>query len=261
MPDTTPSILLTDAKKYYKQLPHQKEAVRYLGVLLLNTKAGQTLNLKEPYDWITKSDAELYWLGLQISEETINKFALLYRNKAVISPSELQIKYFSQRDNSIKPFVTCNSSSHAMFIDYYLRKNGYEGLKSDEEVLKKVFSGKYGSYGTNPSVSWDIQIKVAISFNINCKYTNEGKSALIKILNEGGICPLNIFHKGTSRSNRGGGHIIVALDYDKTRGFFIHDPYGCRPPTYNSLEGKYWMSEKEFDWRFQGLFTKFLNII
>jgi hypothetical protein len=255
------SILLTDAKKYYKQLPHQKEAVRYLGVLLLSTKAASILNLQNEYDWITKNDAELYWLGLQISKETINKFALLYRNSATSTSIELQVKYFSQLDNSIKPFVTCNSSSHAMFIDYYLRQNGYEGLKSDEEVIKKVFSGKYGSYGNNPSVSWDIQINVAKSFNINCKYSNQGKSALIKILNEGGICPLNIFHKGTSRSNRGGGHIIVALDYDKVRGFFIHDPYGCRPPTYKSKEGKYWMSESEFDWRFQGLFTMFLNMI
>lgn len=255
------SILLTDAKKYYKELPHQKAAIEYLGALLLKTPASKTLGLLSTVDWITRNDTQLYWLGLQLSKETLDKFALLYRNDPTSNITDLKAKYFSQRDNSIKSSTTCNSSAHAMFIDYYLRKNNKPGLSSDEEVLKKVFSGTYGTYGTNSSVSWDIQIAVAKSFGINCKYSNEGKVALIKILNEGGICPLNIFHKGTSRNNRGGGHIIVALDYDKSKGFYIHDPYGSRPPFYASLDGKYWMTEKEFDWRFQGLFTKFISII
>jgi hypothetical protein len=261
MPDQNSLILLTDAKKYYKQLPHQKQAVEYLGDLLLKTAAAKKLGLKSAMDWITKNDTELYWLGLQLSKETLTKFGLLYRNDPTTSATELESKYFSQRDNTIKPFVTCNSSAHAMFIDYYLRKNNKPGLKSDEDVLKKVFSGKYGAYGKNPSVSWDIQIKVAKSFGVNCKYSNEGKGALIKVLNEGGICPLNIYHKGSSKSSRGGGHIVVAVDYDKSKGFYIHDPYGNRPPTYNTLQGKYWMSESEFDWRFQGLFTKYLGLI
>lgn len=261
MPDQNSFILLTDAKKYYKELPHQKSAVDYLGSLLLKTQAAKTLDLKSTTDWIEKNDTQLYWLGLQLSKDTLTKFGLMYRNDPSSSTQELKAKYFSQRDNSIKPYVTCNSSSHSMFIDYYLRKNNKPGLTSDEEVLKKVFSGKYGTYGTNPSVSWDIQINVAKSFGINCKYSNEGKAALIKILNKGGVCPLNIYHKGTNKNTRGGGHIIVALDYDKYKGFYIHDPYGNRPPNYNSLEGKYWMLESEFDWRFQGLFTKFLGLL
>lgn len=255
-------ISLVDAKKYYKNLEHQKQAVEYLGTLLLKTPAAKTLELKTTSDWIERNETQLYWLQLQLSSSTLEKFGNLYRNSITSSPLELQTKYYSQRDNSIKPFVTCNSSSHAMFIDFYLRKNNMKGLTSDEEVLKKVFSGKYGTYGKNPSVSWDIQINVAKSFGINCKYSNEGKASLIKYIDAGNIAPINIFHTGSSRSSRGGGHIIVVIDYDKNKGFYIHDPYGTRPPNYTiTKEGKYWMTEGEFDWRFQGLYTKYLGLI
>jgi hypothetical protein len=255
-------ISLVNAKKYYKYLPHQIEAIEYLGKLLLSTPAAKTLQLINSLDWIRRNDTQLLWLELQLSKTTLEKFALLYRNSIISSSEELQVKYYSQRDNSIKPLVTCNSSSHAMFIDYYLRKNNLKGLNTDNQVIDKVFSGKYGTYGSNSSVSWDVQVNVAKSFGINCKYSNKGKQSIIDILSKGGICPFNIYQKGTTKFNRGGGHVVVGVDYDKSKGFYIYDPYGSRPPSYSQpSQGKYWMSEQEFNWRHGGIHTVFLSLM
>lgn len=262
------TILLTNVKKYYKEERHQIEACKYLGRLLLKTPSRIRLGLRSELDWLECSDKELEWLQNQISNKTLYKFAELWRNK-VITPSQhinelKKVKYFSQRDNYILPYVTCNSSAHSMFLDYILRyKLGKDGLTDDKEFIKRVFSGKYGTYGRNPSVSWDIQSNVCRSYGVNAKYTNKGKNALIRDLTDNNlIAPINIYHYGSSRRNRRGGHVVVAVDFDNKKGFLIYDPYGSRPPSYhNTSNGIYWMSLSEFNFRFQGLYTKYYGPI
>ena len=260
---TMPTIInLLDVKKYYKELPHQRDAVFYLGEKLLSTPAAEKLNLRAEMDWIDSEDEDLEWLQRQLEippASTLHKFTELWRADKIPSVNS-QAKYFSQRDNKIKPYVSCNSSSHAMFCDYVLRtKLGQEGFASDDTYVCRVYSGKYGTYGSNNSLSWDIQIKVCKSFGVKAQYSNKGKQALIREITENeGICPLNIFHRGAKPSNRSGGHVVVAVDYDPVKGFKIFDPFGSYPPTYsNKKNGTYWLPEKEFNWRFQGIFTKF----
>jgi len=167
--------------------------------------------------------------------------------------------YFSQRDNLINPYVSCNSSSHAMLVDFMLRKNRRGSLANDNEYVSKVYSGNYGTYGKNNSVSWDIQMKVVGSYGIKCRYNNKGKEALISYLHKGYIAPANFKHKGRLKSPFGG-HVAVVVDFDEDRGFLIADPFGSPMPTYVNHEcGYYWMSEKEFDARTQGLFTEVIE--
>lgn len=253
-------IKLTDCKKYYKQLPHQKAAVEYLGGLLLKTPARLKLGLTKPDSWIKKSYEQLEWLQKQISDRTLNKFTELWRADKVLSPKK-QVEYYSQRDNLILPYTSCNSSSHAMFVDFIL-ENVYgdkDGLANDNEYVKRVYSGKYGTYGKNNSVSWDIQIRVVKSFGINAKYNNKGKKALIAELEKGLVAPTNFRHKG-SLYHSYGGHVVLAVDYHPKKGFLLYDPYGERMPDYrNTKSGVYWMSNQEFDRRWQGLFTQYLG--
>ena len=258
----TTLISLVDAKKYYKSLAHQIVAVEYLGDLLLKTPAAKKLNLKNSNDWITLKDEDLQWLQLQLSSTTVDKFGVLYRGAVVASP-EVQLKHYSQLNNYRNQYNSCNSSSHAMFTNYILLVNNKKGLSGDDEYLKKVYSGKYGIYGTNSSVSWDVQINVVKSYGINCKYISGDKQGLIKQVTELNlVAPANFAHKGPS-TNPSGGHVVVIADYNKSKGFLIYDPYGYRMPDYvkqKEGEGIYWMTEKEFNSRHQGIWTKYLGL-
>lgn len=266
VPKTKPPAVidLLDVKEYYKDLDHQNTAIAYLGEILLTTPSKERLDLRTNNDWLEKSDEDLVWLQKQLSlgeQTTLKHFAQLWRMDK-LPTVESQAKYFSQRDNKIKPYVSCNSSSHAMFCDYILRNRlGKAGFTGDDEYVSRVYSGKYGRYGSNNSVSWDIQIRVCNSFGVKAKYSNEGKQALIgELVEKGNIAPVNIYHYGTKPSSRRGGHVIVAIDYDKTKGFYISDPFGTRPPTYKEKwKGGYWLAEREFNWRWQGIFTKFIG--
>lgn len=223
-------IDLKDVKKYYVGLPHQKAAVSWLGGLLLNTPAKNRLKLETEMSWLNCVSDQLDWLQNQISEGTLEKFAALWRLPN--NTQGIDITLFSQRDNSILPFVTCSSSSHAMYVDHQLRRNGKNGLSSDEGYLRRVFSGKYGKYGKNPSISWDIQTRVCYSYGISSKYIwNSDLTGLAREVEKNGSSVINIYHKGTHKGNRGGGHVVLLADLNKDRAL-IHDPYGTRPPHY-----------------------------
>ena len=250
------TISFLDCKKYYKELPHQVEAVTYLGEILLKTPARARLGLSTPVSWISISDEHLIWLQRQISPKTINKFASLWRNKY-----KKQVEYYSQRDNKTLPYTSCNSSSHAMFVDFILENVlGKPGLGGDDEYVRRVYSGKYGRYGKNNSVSWDVQVRVVRSFGVRARYSNKGKAALIYQLTKRGlVAPANFRHKGGINSSYGG-HVVLITDYDKKKGFLIYDPFGTRMPDYKiKNKGIYWMSEREFNKRWQGLFTEYLG--
>ena len=255
------TISFLDVKKYYKGEEHQEEAVSYIGDLLLTTPVKDILGLQSSLDWINLEDKYLEWLQRQIGPLTLDKFTMLWRAPKVVPSIEEQVKYFSQRDNKILPYTSCNSSSHAMFADFILRNVlKKEGLHTDDEYVKRIYSGKYGIYGKNNSMSWDIQMNCLRSFGIKAKYNNQGKGALINQLEGNMVAPLNIWHKGTSKSNRGGGHVVCCIDYNVDKGFLIYDPYGTRPPYYNKPNhGTYWLNDAEFNWRYQGLFTEYLG--
>lgn len=256
------AISLLDMKEYYIDLPHQKKAVEYLGRILLKTPAKNKLGLRYETDWIKLSDTDLAWLQRQISLPTLEKVATLWRVQNVVDIRD-HVKLFSQRDNPILPYVSCNSSAHAMFVDYVLRvKLGQPGLEDDADYVRKVYSGKYGTYGHNNSMSWDIQSRVVKSYGINANYTNAGKHALIKELTENNmVAPTNFKHKGSLHKSYGG-HVVLTVAYDKKKGFLIYDPFGSRMPDYKEpYKGVYWMSENEFNFRWQGLFTKYYGVI
>jgi len=91
-------IVLSDAAKFYKELPHQKQA----------------------WDW----------LQAQLTPTRLNEFSRLYRNgPSVLSfQNPLKVPYFSQRDNaSGQGYRECFSSSCAMVAAFHGK------VKSDDE--------------------------------------------------------------------------------------------------------------------------------
>ena len=257
----TKPILLTDAKAYYKDLPHQKDAVNFLGELLLKTPAKHRLGLTAIQDWIHLNDSELQWLQRQVSKKTLAKFAIIYRGEVTSNYKE-QIERYSQLDNPIKPYTSCNSSSHAMYTNNILLAAGKDGLDGDDGYVKKVYSGKYGTYRHNNSMSWDIQQRVVRSYGIKSKYISGDVNGLIKQVNEVNILtPTNFRHKGPARKSYGG-HVVCVAQYDIKKGFLIYDPFGSRMPDYRDQtkdSGIYWMTRKEFNYRWQGIWSKYLG--
>lgn len=99
MPSTPPSIVLSDAAKFYKELPHQQSA------------------------W--------QWLQSQQSTAVLQEFARRFRNGPQAFQNPLQVPYFSQRDNaSGQGFRECFSSSCAMVAAFYGK------VKGDDEYNK-----------------------------------------------------------------------------------------------------------------------------
>ena len=255
------TLELKNVPTHFRGAAHQIEAVRWLGKILIKTPAQERLKLTTPTSWINRKESDLEWLQRQISKPTLDKFTSLWRAEETVSTYESHLTHFSQLNNPILPYTSCNSSSHAMFTDYILRnKLDKPGLGNDIEFVKRVYSGNYGTFGRNNSVSWDIQIRVCKSFGVNSEYSNSGKQSLInEVTNRNSVAPTNFRHKGTI-SNPNGGHVVVIADYEAGKGFLIYDPYGFRMPNYTRQkegEGIYWMTEQEFDARWQGLFTLF----
>lgn len=225
---------LVNVKKFYADLPHQKVAVSWLGDILLNTPAKDRLNLSDSLSILKCTDEQLQWLQNQISRATLERFTKLWR--LPVHTQSVDIALFSQRDNSVLPYTTCSSSAHAMYTDHQLRRKGQSGLDNDEGFLRRVFSGRYGKYGRNPSVSWDIQTNVCKSYGVNSRYQwDSDLTGLMAEVDKNGSSVINIYHKGYTRRDRGGGHVVLVAGIDN-KEVIIHDPYGSRPPQYKYTE-------------------------
>jgi hypothetical protein len=103
---SSPPIGLSDAAKFYKELPHQAEA------------------------WS--------WLQKQLTAAELEEFAKLYRRTPAPSfQNPLQVPYFSQRDNqSGQGYRECFSSSCAMVAAFYGK------VKGDDEY--NVIRARFG---------------------------------------------------------------------------------------------------------------------
>lgn len=267
------SIQLTDAKKYYKELAHQKKAVEYLGGLLLNTPAKQTLNLKTNLDWIKLEDEKINWLQNQISVSTLNKFTELWRQTTtveeakVVTPVDKVIDetrkqvYYIQLDNNLKPYSVCNSVSHAVVLKYFKPNALSDSRNADQEYVNKVLKGDFGRKdASNPSIYWDVQANGMKHYGINVRTNTSGdKAALEKQVSKGIPTPVNIAYKDS-------GHVICLVQCDDTH-FDVFDPYGemdystgkyIRFTNQEFNSGKYRVSKKGFYSRWQGVFTQVL---
>ena len=131
----------------------------------------------------------------------------------------LQVPYLSQRDNTIRPFQTCNMTCAAMVIEYFypgtIKKNNpkqLEDILTDEVVKKWGSSGiYYHSNIVNILNKWGVESK--FSTNTSFKQIKESLD------NKNPV----IFSGKFTKS----GHIIVITGYDDiSEHFIVNDPYG-----------------------------------
>lgn len=148
-------------------------------------------------------------------------------NQRSNSNSEIRLKvpYFSQRDNQIKPYSTCNTSSCAMVAKYLGAK-----ISSDDEYYTYV--EKYGE-----SEDHSAQNQALTAINIKSTWnTNLDFDDLDKSLEAGFPIVIGILHHGPLEAPSGG-HMLVVIGRNANRDYICNDPYGDLMTDYQSTNG------------------------
>lgn len=168
--------------------------------------------------------------------------------------------YFPQRDNPIQPHATCNSSSNYAYGHFMCQALGRQYRNDENNYLKIVFDASFyrpllGRTVKNPSIYHNVQTAaIAKYFGLNTKWMTDADLPFVKALLESGIAVVvNILHRGSVSSPRGG-HVILLVDWDdKKKDFITNDPYGTLTSGYKATNGENSrVSEREFIARWQG---------
>jgi hypothetical protein len=153
--------------------------------------------------------------------------------------------YFSQRDNYVQPERTCNSSSNAMYTDWLLRATNRSGLGGDDGYLRRVIA-------TGDSIQHWVQTKVIKDFGFTTIWQTDRDTEFVYALLEAGFpVVVNILHRGSDSSPRGG-HVIVLAGLTDTE-VVAQDPYGTLDSDYTDRNGRLSrISKRSFEKRWQG---------
>jgi hypothetical protein len=170
-----------------------------------------------------------------------------YCKPGVLPNLNTSTKYFSQRDNYTMPGRTCNSSSNAMYLDWLRRSTGQEGLNDDDGYLRTLLSIGDTIYHEN-------QTAALKRYGFDTTWcTDRDIKKINDLLDAGFPVVVNILHRGTIDSPRGG-HVIMLCGRRKSEGTYIsQDPYGTLGSGYTDTNGKFApISKRSFDIRWQG---------
>ena len=146
--------------------------------------------------------------------------------------NELEVRYFSQRDNYRDAGRTCFSSSCAMLLET-LKPGTLPGDKGDDIYVQRVFE-----YGDTTDAY--VQLKTLLSFGVQAKFVQDADiNTVKKQIDAGKPVPIGILHHGPASAPSGGGHWLIVIGYD-SKGFIVHDPWGeidHASGTYPSTDG------------------------
>lgn len=139
----------------------------------------------------------------------------------------LKVPYYSQRDNVEDYWRTCNTSSHAMLLEYL--KPGSINRSDDFYYQKHV--KPYGD-----STDWNIHTNALKRFQIESVFSqNLDFDDLDRSLNKGFPVVIGVLHRGTI-DNPSGGHCLIVIGKN-AQGYICHDPWGYGF-SYNDHNGK-----------------------
>ena len=131
---------------------------------------------------------------------------------------QLNVRYFSQRDNYRDASRTCFSSSCAMLLEA-LKPGTLPGEKGDDLYVRRVF--EYGD--TTDAYT---QLKALLSYEVSAKFKQDCSINTVKEqIDAGKPVPIGILHHGPASAPAGGGHWICVVGYD-SKGLIVHDPWG-----------------------------------
>lgn len=158
-----------------------------------------------------------------------------------VSPS------LSQRDNYTMPHRTCNSTSNAMFLNYF-RVTLNRNLVADDVYLGSVL--KRGD-----TIYHEIQTAALLAYGLDTYWDdNANMGRLTASLEAGYPVVVNILHRGIIGRSLRGGHIILLRSIDTEKGTIqVSDPYGLLESDYKDYSKfDYTLRISDFEQRWQG---------
>jgi hypothetical protein len=134
-----------------------------------------------------------------------------------------------------------------MYLDWLRRATGKPGLGGDDDYLRTLLQIGDTIYHEN-------QTEALKKYGFSTQWCTDAATAKVNVLLDAGIpVVVNILHRGTIDSPRGG-HVILLCGRRQSEGTYIaQDPYGTLSSGYKDPNGRHALiSKKSFDARWQG---------
>ncbi|MCC3588477.1 C39 family peptidase [Microcoleus sp. PH2017_30_WIL_O_A] len=139
---------------------------------------------------------------------------------------ELNVPYFSQRDNPRFDWSTCNVTAIAMVLYYYGVRSKYGGQLEDE-LLQWCFD--YAGQGSQTDHNVLSALIKAYGFKTSFSATRKWADVRSELLNRRPIVLAGDFTAA--------GHIITLIGYN-SEGYIVQDPWGDALTGYRDTEGR-----------------------
>ncbi|MCC3600913.1 MULTISPECIES: C39 family peptidase [unclassified Microcoleus] len=139
---------------------------------------------------------------------------------------ELNVPYFSQRDNPRFDWSTCNVTAIAMVLYYYGVRSKYGGQLEDE-LLQWCFD--YAGQGSQTDHNVLSALIKAYGFKTSFDTTRKWADVRSELLNRRPIVLAGDFTAA--------GHIITLIGYN-SEGYIVQDPWGDALTGYRDTEGR-----------------------
>ena len=139
---------------------------------------------------------------------------------------ELNVPYFSQRDNPRFDWSTCNVTSIAMVLYYYGLRSQWGGQLEDE-LLQWCFD--YAGQGSQTDHSVLSALIKAYGFKTSFSTTRNWADVRSELLNRRPVVLAGDFTAS--------GHILTLIGYN-SQGYIVQDPWGDALTGYSDTEGR-----------------------
>ncbi|MEG3906552.1 C39 family peptidase [Microcoleus sp. w2-18bC1] len=139
---------------------------------------------------------------------------------------ELNVPYFSQRDNPRFDWSTCNVTSIAMVLYYYGLRSQWGGQLEDE-LLQWCFD--YAGQGSQTDHSVLSALIQAYGFKTSFSTTRKWAEVRSELLNRRPVVLAGDFTAA--------GHILTVIGYN-SQGYIVQDPWGNALTGYSDTEGR-----------------------
>ena len=157
-------------------------------------------------------------------------FVQFKRGDKIFDPApnnvELNVPYFSQRDNPRFDWSTCNVTSIAMVLYYYGLRSKWGGQLEDE-LLQWCFD--YAGQGSQTDHSVLSALIQAYGFKTSFSTTRKWADVRSELLNRRPVVLAGDFTAS--------GHILTLIGYN-SQGYIVQDPWGDALTGYSDTEGR-----------------------
>lgn len=146
-----------------------------------------------------------------------------------LAPSqvELNVPYFSQRDNAHRPWATCNVTSIAMVLYYY----GLRPQRSGQQLEDEMYEWCVRRYGANAQTDNTVLVRMVQAYGFTATFgTNRTWAQIRDQLRQGRPVVVGGYFTHS-------GHIVCITGYTPN-GYIVNDPWGNALKGYRDRDGR-----------------------